>query len=309
MTFPASSPSRKFFRSLALTAIVALTACAGTEDRESHHRPVSLSASKFEWAVQHYEAGEYSRAITSFEALRKDGASVPNYDLISFYLGMSHFRLGHSETAAQELEAYIRTGATGQESQDARIALLLTYEKLSRWKDMASLAMESDKLTLFQNNRALLKLVWARALREQGELMGAKTALEEALPYLDKVGSEDGAQAYFADPDQDLWGRYHFTSLLVAETECASLLPKELAVVPAAKAAKGKKQPAPKKKPARIAKRLYAPWLEARTDCLRKAITAASEDLFPQDSPWSEPAVASLMQGNGDFGDRIQAFL
>jgi len=42
---------------------------------------------------------------------------------------------------------------------------------------------------------------------------------------------------------------------------------------------------------------------------LRKAITAASEDLFPQDSTWSETAVASLMQGNSDFGDRIQSFL
>lgn len=300
MTSAASSLSPKFWLKPVFLA-TCLCACTTARDHETRHRAVVTMSSRFEWGVQHYEAGNYPKAVQAFEELRKEGASVPGYDLIDFYVGMSNYHLKRYPEAANELESFVRIGAQHEENQDARVTLLLVYEKLSRWKDIASLAAESDKLTLFQNNRALVKLVWARALREQGELMGAKAALDEALPFLDKVGSEEGGQPFFADPDQDLWGRFYFTSLLVRESNCALLVPKDVAPPP--KPRKDKKPPG-KSRP----KLLYAPWLEARVDCQRKAITDASQELFPLDGPWTEPAVAALMQGSDAIGEQVRAF-
>jgi tetratricopeptide (TPR) repeat protein len=202
MTFTASSPSPKFWLSLFALAMLVEACSATNTTNEGKHHVAPANSSKFEWGVQHYEAGNYEKAIKVFDGLRKEGAAVPNFDLLAYYLGMSHFRLGHFDVAARELEAFVHASGGRLEAQDARIVLLLAYEKLARWKDASSLAMESDKLTLFQNNRAVLKLVWARALREQGEQLGAKTALDEALPYLDQTGTDDASQAFFADPDR-----------------------------------------------------------------------------------------------------------
>jgi len=242
-------------------------------------------SSQFEWAVQSYEAGSYSEAIERFEKLRKEGAEVPEYDLILFYLGMSHHKTGENLKAAGELEAFLKAGQQRQESQDARISLLLCYERLSRWKDSASLAAETDKLTLFQYNRALLKLLWARALAEQGEIQGAKVVLEDAVAYLDKVGGDDKAIPFYANPDEDLWGRYHFSSVLMAARTCPSTQPKVI----------NKK------------KTLYVPWLESVTDCLRTALTHASQELFVKDNAWSEKAGAELHSAVEAFGLKIQA--
>jgi tetratricopeptide (TPR) repeat protein len=289
----------KFF----LSFLLLLQACSHVDDVETKRRRADDNSSRFEWAVQHYEAGNYEKAIKSFEALRKEIPNVREYDLIPFYLGMSHYRLKHPDRAAPELEAFVRASTARQENQDARITLLLSYEKLGRWRDAASLAMETDKLTLFQYNRALLKLVWARALREQGELLGAKAALEEAQPFLDKVGDDDGGPAFFSDPDQDLWGRFHYTSILVQETECARLVPNEIGGSPSRVAKDGKKIP---KRPG---KRLYAPWLEAVVDCHRKSVTKASDELFERESPWSEPALEAIAGGISDLGEKTLTYL
>jgi hypothetical protein len=301
MTFTASSPSPKFWLSLFALAMLVEACSATNTTNEGKHHVAPANSSKFEWGVQHYEAGNYEKAIKVFDGLRKEGAAVPNFDLLAYYLGMSHFRLGHFDVAARELEAFVHASGGRLEAQDARIVLLLAYEKLARWKDASSLAMESDKLTLFQNNRAVLKLVWARALREQGEQLGAKTALDEALPYLDQTGTDDASQAFFADPDQDLWGRYHTTSILLRESECTGLSPHETAA----------KLPAKKKPPKKLATptRLYGPWLEAVTTCQRQALAEASDDLFSRESPWEPQAAAALATGFRVFGERILGYL
>jgi hypothetical protein len=132
--------------------------------------------------------------------------------------------------------------------------------------------------------------------------MGARAALDEAQPYLDKVG-DDGGQPFYADPDQDLWGRFHFTQVLVHESDCALLHPKD--VTPARKPRKDKKPPLK----VLVAKRLYAPWLEARVDCQRKAISEASDSLFPLESPWTETAVTAILQGNASLADEVRGYL
>lgn len=289
-TSKASSPSRTFWpEALLLCSLLALSSCSSsTEEVMVGGKPrrvkVSVS-SQFEWAVQSYEAGAYEEAVSRFEKLRKDGAEVPDYDLVAFYLGMSRYRLAQYEPAALELESFLRAQPSRQESQEARLALLLSLEKLKRWKDSTALAAETDKLTLFQYNRALLKLLWARALRELGELQGAKAVLDDSAAYLDKVDKDEGrAIPYFSNPDQDLWGRHHFTAVLIKTWECSRFKPKET----------GKAK-----------QKLYGPWLEAETDCFRSTLDTASQELFARESPWAEEAVADISRGVDAFGAEI----
>jgi hypothetical protein len=290
MIFPGSSLLRKFLADPrvwgALLCFFLLGACAADETIGRHHKGQRAISSKFEWAVQHYEAGAYKDSLKNFLLLRGKGTEVPGYDLIPFYVGMSLFHLSRFEEAARELETFLRSGSARQEALDARLSLLLTLEKLGRWKEASSLAAETDKLTLFQNNRALLKLVWARALREQGEILGAKAVLKDSLPYLDKMEADERGPLR-TDPDQDLWGRYHFIEALIDETECTKAGPSST----------------------RRKKTLYSPWLESVTDCFRGAITKASEELFSRESPWSSLAQESLERGISHFAEEIDGYL
>lgn len=292
-TSKASSPWRLFCRKAFLIALASLplASCTGPTDEvlvNGKPKRVRRSlSSQFEWAVQSYEAGAYEEAVQRFEKLRKDGAEVPDFDLVAYYLGMARYRLGEFGPAATELETFLRAQPGRQEAQDARIALLLTYEKLARWKDSATLAAETDKLTLFQYNRALLKLLWARALRELGELQGARAVLDDSAAYLDRVGKEESrAIPFFSNPDEDLWGRFHFTAVLIKTRECGLTEPKEV-----------------KKK------KLYLPWLEARTDCLRAALQTATQELFLRESPWGEKAGEAIGQAIEAHARNVAALL
>lgn len=294
MTFLASLPWRKFL--VETCAALLLVSCAADETYPGgEYRKMQQSLSgKFEWGVQYYEAGRYQDALKIFERLRKEGTQVREFDLIPYYVGMSHFRLGHFPEASSELEAFLRARTTRAEVQEARLSLLLTYENLGEWKKASSLAAETDKMTLYQSNRALTKLVWARALREQGELLGAKAVLEDALPYLDKLGEDEKlSSSSHSNPDQDLWGRYHFTAILVKEMECNQLGPKEL----------------PGKTKKARANRLYAPWLESVTDCLRSTVDTASEELFSRESPWGPRAEQTILHGVLGLAEKVQGFL
>jgi len=287
-----AGPINAQFLSLLIAAFFLLHGCAASTEEVmsngSRRRVKRSISSQFAWAVQQYEAGVYKDAVQRFERLQKEGSEVPEYDLILFYLGMSHYKLGEYERAVNELQAFLRSGSQRQEAQDGRLTLLLAFEKLARWKESSSLSSETDKLSLFQNNRALLKLIWARALVEQGELMGAKSVLENAVAYLDNVGTEEGKNLpFYSNPDQDLWGRYHFTAVLLEAGACNVNNPKEV----------GKN------------KKLYAPWLESVTDCLRKTFTHASNEIFLKESAWTDKAHASLSTAVEAFGKKIQLHL
>jgi hypothetical protein len=293
-TSKASSPSRNYWpEALLLCSLLALSSCSSsTEEVMVGGKPrrvkVSVS-SQFEWAVQSYEAGAYEEAVSRFEKLRKDGAEVPDYDLVAYYLGMSRYRLNEFEAAKAELESFLRAQPSRQESQEARLALLLSLEKLKLWKESTALAAETDKLTLFQYNRALLKLLWARALQEQGELQGAKAVLDDSAAYLDKEGKDEGrAIPYYSNPEQDLWGRYHFTAVLLKTRSCGRLPPKET----------GKAK-----------QRLYGPWLESEIDCLRAAVDTASEELFVRESSWGNETEKDLSLAIDAFASKVLGFL
>jgi tetratricopeptide (TPR) repeat protein len=242
---------------------------------------------QMQWAVQNYEAGEYKKAIQQFDLLRTYGTEVPNYELIHFYIGMSYFRLEKLEEAKNSLNLFLQQNTLHHQNQEARITLLSIYEKQSKWDDLLGLAAEMEKLTLFQNNRAFLKLVWAKALVAKGENKGATLLLKESLQYLD---SGDYRPLKSMSPDTDLWGRYYYTQNLLKEQDCISTNPKSVG--------SGKNK-----------RNLYLPWLENAVDCYASILKDVSENLIQKESNWSDEAMQNINQSFLSFEAKIQSFL
>lgn len=283
-------------KTLAALLLVQLSACslfspAVAPDKNQGSSPTRARArsralmSQFEWAVQSYEAGDYLRAVRQFRELGKSGASLEEYELVPYYQGMSYFQLGKNSEATGYLENFLQGAGTRREAQDARMALLLLYERQTNWSKLLGLAAEADRQTLFQNNRALLKLLWARALIETGEFLGAKSQLKDSTQYLDFASGED--RSVLAESERDIWGRYHYTSLLVREHECREMQPKSVGTA---------------KKP----RYLYANWLEGNIDCVRQTLTEAIDELLLRESPWTAPAIAVLQREVDDLSTKIK---
>lgn len=246
-----------------------------------------IVSSQFEWAVQNYEAGAYEKAISQFKRLQSQGSNVPSFELIPYYLGMSYFRLGRDKEGVPQLEAFLKKSGPVGEQQDARVSLILAYERLQQWDKVVALAAESNKQNLFQENRALVYLVWARALREKGELQGAQAALKEGEQLMQSSSSEPRINS---DPNLDLQGRLQFTASHLQTEECQRTQPKEVK--------SGKKS----------VKRLYRAWLESESECIRKSLGSATE-LVRLDSPWTAPALQSVDTALVRFTDKIRAFM
>lgn len=256
---------------------------------ESVTRQTSRSRAYFgqmQWAVQNYEAGEYKKAIPQFDKLRSYGTEVPNYEFIPFYLGMSHFRLDNLEMAKIELKQFLQQKLEHNHGQEARMALLTIFEREKNWDALLGMAAETDKLTLFQNNRAYLKLLWARALVEKGEKKSADAILKESQQFLD---SSDYRSGRSLDIDTDLWGRYAFTYQLLKANDCSQLDPKTIG--------KGKTQ-----------KRLYQPWLDSQTDCFSASLKDLAENLLKKESPWSTPSLQIYGDSLDRFIQKIRSF-
>jgi hypothetical protein len=251
-------------------------------------RQERVVSSQFEWAVQNYEAGAYDKAISQFKRLQSQGSQVPSYELIPFYLGMSYFQKKQDSSAIPQLESFLKQGGSVGEQQQARISLLLAYERQSQWNKVAALAAESNKQNFFQENRTLLYLVWARALREKGELQGARSALKEGEQLL--LNSAGAEILPMSDPNNDLHGRLHFTSAYIQLSECMNAEPKEIA--------KGKKS----------RQRLYAPWLESVGQCLQNA-QKDSVELVRRESTWMLPALQSVDASLVSFTNKVRGYL
>lgn len=241
-------------------------------------------SSQFEWAVQNYEAGEYDLAIPQFRKLKSMGPNVPGYELVPYYLGMSLFQAKQFPEARLELENFLKSEPNSSESQEARVALLSIYEQTREWDKVLGLAAETDKLTLFQDKRAFLKLVWAQALQAKGEFKGAKAVLKDAAQYLDGHSAKRGNGP---DLDKDLWGRFYYTTFILKLEDCRTS-PKEIG--------NGKSK-----------RRLYLPWLESSVDCYRYSLDQIERDL--SESGWLTPAFAELEKSIRSFGDQIQSYI
>jgi hypothetical protein len=199
---------------------------------------------------------------------------------------MSYFQLKQYQRAVPLLKHFLEEAQHPEETQEARMALLLVYEKQKDWDSLLGLAAETDKTTLFQENRALLKLLWARALVEKGETKGARQVLQDAAPYME---TGTGFSQHPFEKDKDLWGRYYFTSLLLKKSEC-DLTPKAIG--------HGKTQ-----------KYLYGPWLDSSVDCYRTWLGNIKDGLLKSESPWAEPALNTLRVSVQRFGDQVHHYL
>jgi TolA-binding protein len=178
MICPRSSRFPNTWSKAALLALgcALLPACAGSAPPPAEETAPAVSGSRarslsdqFQWAVQDYEAGKYTEAAEKFRRLEASGAETPEFDLVPFYLGMCYYRGGQYAPATDRLRAFLKGERNGEMAQDARLALLTIYERTQRWDDLLGLAAETDPLPLFQDNRAFLKLLWARALEAKGE--------------------------------------------------------------------------------------------------------------------------------------------
>ena len=305
MTFPRSSRSRAISANLAWASFFLLAACSLSETApETTQEPKAREFSsptrerirdharwgKFEWAIQDYEAGNYQEAADEFRKLESSGANLEDFDLVPYYLGMSYYHLGKLQPGAEKLERFNQIAKDRREIQESRITLLLIYEQLKNWPRVLGLAAEMNDQSLFHSNQALHKLVWARALRETGELQGAKAVMKDVTQYLSQGPEQEENWGQPTDPKNDLWGRFHYTALLLAEDECAKNTPNKVGT--------GKR-----------AKPLYNVWLEATADCVQNLITLASRELYRKESAWSALAAESNARSVREFGTKIQAFL
>lgn len=244
--------------------------------------------SQYEWAVQHFEAGQYDKALISFQELSKDGAVVGAFQNIPYYLGMCYFREDRLPEAESEFEFFLASHPEPLFTQDGGMHLLLIFEKEKAWDKLVALAAEFDKTNLYQNNHILLKLLWGNALLEQGELLGARQTLTDALSLLNNQPSlEYEPEMSRENSNSDLWGRYYFTSLKAKLLGCERLSPKEI-------------QTAKKK-----SEKLYGEWIEASTSCYQDTEKMLLENFLKSQSSWLASAFSVYSASLDIYGPKL----
>ncbi|RZA05579.1 MAG: hypothetical protein EOP11_12500 [Proteobacteria bacterium] len=275
--------------------ITLFVGCAGERVAPEEGKPSEAAspsrarslANEFQWAVQDYEAGKYVAATEKFQKLEAAGAENPEFDLVPFYLGMGYFQAGQDGPAKERLQTYLKGERSGENAQEARLALLTIYERTHAWDELLGLSAETDPQPLSQTNRAYLKLLWARALKEKREAKGARAVLAESLQYL---RGDPSVSAKAATANQDLWGRYHYTDLLLRLDSCERSSPRTLA--------EGKKG----------ARRIYPAWLDSSVDCYRAALRFMESELLNRESAWAKPGAEDFSKAVDVFAQRIQGF-
>lgn len=252
----------------------------GTSAEEKTESKKRIRSDQFAWALQNFEAGRYEKALPLFQRLKAQGPQLENFELIPYYLGMSHYRLGAMDAALKELDFFVQQRLDLHQVQEAKLTLLSIFETQKQWSKILGLAAEMNSLSLFQDSRAYLKLSWARALRENKEHRSALQMLKEAKDYLDP---SDISQLRSSQPDQDLWGKYHSTELLLSLDECGALQPK------------------------RVGNEIrIETWLDYSADCFRKSLRLLAENLVSTDSPWIPFAEENFQAELNRFFSRFQ---
>jgi tetratricopeptide (TPR) repeat protein len=228
-------------------------------------RQFNANMNQFQWGIQYFEAGDYSKALEVFQQLEKQGPTFEGSHRLSYYQGLSHYYLGQMDRAEAELQNFLSKTPLGREPQEARIVLLQIYEEKNAWGQLLSLAAETEKGPLFQLQRANLKLLWGMALVETGERKAAAELFKEAQSVLEPTSQEANATQE-REPNRDLWGRYYFSQLRLRQGNC-SFPPKRIGT--------GKN-----------AKKLLSPWLEARADCLIQFVSEGTQNLWQREGFW-----------------------
>ena len=220
--------------------------------------------SRYEWAVQYYESGEYDKAKKSFLSLTQAGALLEEFELVPFYLGMSEKKLGNCPAAIAHLQNFKKSSRM---LGDARLAQMECLEQMSEWKKITALAAEMEKASLLQEQRVDYLLFWSRALTELGELQGAKSRLEEAENQI------------FNQPGERRESQRFALSRLAFDLKTCSQLPY------------------PKKKAP------WQNWVIGRSECEEQSLRYAGEKLFGSDSAYAQMAYTLLEKSSRIFVD------
>lgn len=252
---------------------------AKTQTEEEKQRLKRKYQSRYEWAVQHYESGDYKHSLQDFQYLSGVGALVESFDLIPFYLGMSRFHLEDCGAAVKALENFHHHGSRWE--QEARMSQMRCYEKSREWKKIAATAAELENMQMNQNQRVLQKLFWAKALMELGESMGANVQLKDAALLLNNMPQDnelDANSLYF-----ESWGRYYLVAISADLKSCLGQ--------PVVEQKAGKK----------IKNLLWQNWLDGQNLCLEKATREALDHLLPSDSSMAGEGLNLLESATRDF--------
>ncbi|NUM88702.1 MAG: hypothetical protein HUU37_05825 [Bdellovibrionales bacterium] len=249
--------------------------------RQREERLSESINSKFEWAIQNYEAGRYEDAIRGFRSVQRDPARVERFELIHWYLGMSHFHLGKLDDALTHLRQYLQANPVpGQESQEARVTLLRIHESRSDWPAIATLAAETDRLSLYQQNRALVKLLWAEALYQQKEYAGARSAASDAETILASLPQTEGDHF---DPRGALWSRHRWLQLVLDGHSCSDLTV------------------------ARTGKKIHLEqWVDGYGECLERSVKRYVAEISQLPARWAEKTNAHMVRSFEVYRQRLE---
>lgn len=158
----------------------------------------SSPSESYEWAVQAFQAKQYSTALSRFDALLNQGAYVSNFERIPYYMGLSLFHMGRYAEAEVFFKTFLRRQPKGTRAQRARIAYLQSLKYLRRWDTVSTLASEAYEQSTYPTDRVLIKLVLAESLAERSELKGAERELDlvdrmlKMLPKSKNMPFDDG---------------------------------------------------------------------------------------------------------------------
>lgn len=107
-------------------AAVLLGACSGSGPPETAPAP-----ERFEWAVQHYRAGDYGSAVEGFRSFMVRNPLHENADSAQYLLASSFLEQGKSVQAANEFSQLASTRPGSSLADDAQLGACRSYWKAS----------------------------------------------------------------------------------------------------------------------------------------------------------------------------------
>lgn len=241
-------------------------------------------STNFQWALQSFEAGQYEDALERFSDIAQDGAQNENFDLAVYYQGRSLYLLNRYHESTERLRSYIDHNPRGAHAQDARLTLLLAYNILRDWKNSTVVAAEAIQGESYIGNKILIRLLWAEALIEIGELTGAHKALRETKEMFQGIpeGSLMGdvlTESKSTLSERGLWLESHLQL-----RSCEMLKP-------------------PAKSNAKNKNRLLTEWYSKRGLCLKQAFDIALTAYTVLGPRWNRAMSDSLATGVEVFFD------
>ncbi len=249
------------------------TALKPTETKASKH--ITLENDQLDSAIQAYEAGKYENALKILSTLNKKDATLRDFHLVPYYQGLIHYSLNEYQEASDFLEQFVKENPNSKLLPNTYITLLICYKALSLWKKMVTLATEAQNISMYYDNKVLIKLLWVEALIRTGQQLGGKEALGEAEELLDSATEnriQESKENFASLKGRFIWLRtYHILR------KCEAI-------------------PPPKNINLQQASKKIYTWFEERGLCLNKALTIALPAFLQLNNYWSRTLSNSIQE-------------